>query len=127
MNITEISIKLPDSEVVNNRLCAYVSVVFDNSFVVNEMKIVCVGGKIMLCMPSQKKRVRCSSCNTRITLGSRFCNECGQKQNPSDGKMQDAGSPYSDIAHPISAAFRRILEEKVISLYQEKLRERRSA
>ena len=50
MQITEIKIRLMNEE----RLKAFASVVFDNCFVVHNMKVVASERGLLLCMPSRK-------------------------------------------------------------------------
>ena len=89
MEITEVRVSLRNEE----RLKAYVTVTFDNCFVVRNMKIVQGTKGLILCMPSRKLP---------------------------DGT-------YKDVAHPISAEFRKVLEDKAMQVYQEELKKEQKA
>ncbi|MDD5688459.1 MAG: SpoVG family protein [Elusimicrobia bacterium] len=52
MEITEVRVFLKDEE----RLRAYVTVTFDNAFVVRNMKIVKINDKLIVSMPSRKMK-----------------------------------------------------------------------
>ena len=81
MEITEIRVHLRGEE----KLKAFVTVTFDNCFVVRNMKVIQGAKGLMLCMPSRKL----------------------------------ADGTYKDIAHPINADFRRMLEVRVMDAFQE--------
>ena len=84
MEITEVRVHLRSED----KLKAFVTVTFDHSFVVRNMKVI-VGEKgLILCMPSRK--------------------------------MPDGS--FKDVAHPISAEFRTLLEKKVFACYEEERR-----
>lgn len=81
MEITEIRVHLRNED----KLKAFVTVTFDNCFVVRNMKIIESNKGLILCMPSRK--------------------------------MPDGA--YRDIAHPVNADFRAMLEERVLASYHE--------
>lgn len=86
MDITEVRIFPREEE----KLKAYVSVTFDNSFVVRGIKIIQSNqGGLMVFMPSRKQN---------------------------DGT-------YEDIAHPINKEMREFVVKKVLSAYEDKLKE----
>ena len=84
MEITEVRVFLKEEE----RLRAYVTVTFDNAFVVRNMKIVKVNEKLIISMPSRK--------------------------------MKDGS--HKDIAHPINAEMRKIIEKAVMDAYEKELK-----
>lgn len=81
MNITEIRVHLRNED----KLKAFVTVTFENCFVVRNMKIIQGTKGLILCMPSRKL----------------------------------ADGTYKDIAHPISADFRKFLEDKIMAAYED--------
>lgn len=88
MKITEIRILLRNEE----RLKAFASVTFDDSFVVRNMKLIQGNKGIFLCMPSRK-------------VGN------GQ-----------SGITHKDIVHPINKEFRQYLETEILKAYEEEIK-----
>lgn len=84
MEITEIRVHIRNED----KLRAFVTVTFDNCFVVRNMKIIEGNKGLILCMPSRK--------------------------------MPDGA--YRDIAHPINADFRAMLEERALASYRDELK-----
>jgi stage V sporulation protein G len=83
MKITEVRIRT----VASDKLKAYASVIFDECFVITDIKVIEGPKGLFLSMPSKKKR---------------------------DGK-------FRDIAHPLNTDTRKMLEDAVISKYNEAL------
>ena len=87
MKITEVKISLmPDQE----PLKAFASIIFDDCFVVHDLRIIKTKGKIFVAMPSKK-----------IKDGNRF------------------GDAYKDIAHPIKSEMRSLIEKFVLEKYEQ--------
>ena len=84
MEITDIRVKTVSSE---SKMKAVVSVTFDNSFVVHDIKIIEGQEKLFTAMPSRKT---------------------------SDGE-------YQDIAHPINAQMRTLLEKEILAKYEQEI------
>ena len=80
MEITDVKVSLRNDP----KLRAYVTVTFDNCFVVRGMKVIEGNNGLFVAMPSRKAP---------------------------DGK-------YHDIAHPINSDMRRMLEDRVLEVYQ---------
>ena len=81
MEITELHIRKVNAD---SKLKAYVTVTFDDAFVVHNVKIIEGGNGMFIAMPSRKT---------------------------ADGE-------YKDIAHPISAEFRNLLQEKILAEFE---------
>ena len=84
MEITEVRVSVRSED----RLKAYVTVTFDNCFVVRHVRIVKTDKGLLVSMPSRK-----------LPDGS-----------------------HKDIAHPISQEFRKKLEDKILTAYEEELK-----
>lgn len=84
MEITDIKIRKITTE---SKMKAVVSVTFDNSFAVHDIKVIDGNGKLFVAMPSRKTP---------------------------DGE-------YKDIAHPINAQMRDILQSSILEKYQSAL------
>ena len=83
MNITDIRIFPVDEP----KLKAFVSIIFDHSFIVSDIKVIEGTKGFFLSMPSKKRR---------------------------DGT-------FKDIAHPLNAETRKMLEDQVIAAYNAEM------
>src|SRR4051812_8385209 len=73
--ITEVRIKLMEDN--HERLQAFCSVTFDDSFVIRDLKIIEGTKGSFVAMPSRKLTDRCPGCGAKNHLRARFCNQCG--------------------------------------------------
>ncbi|MFH0948791.1 MAG: SpoVG family protein [Elusimicrobiota bacterium] len=96
MEITEVRVFLKEEE----RLRAYVTVTFDNAFVVRNMKIVKVNDKLIVSMPSRKMK---------------------------DGTHKDIAHPINvDMRHKIEKAVLDAYEKELKNPHPVKPREEKS-
>lgn len=121
MEITEVRIKLMENS--EDRLRAFCSVTFDECFVIRDLKIIEGNSGPFVAMPSRKLTMHCRSCNSKNHLRARFCNNCGKKQNNEKFDFDDQGRAklYADIAHPINAESREMIQNRVIREFHEEL------
>ena len=119
MEITEVRIKLMEDG--GDRLQAFCSITFDHSFVVRDLKIIDGSNGPFLAMPSRKLTTHCHRCQSKNHLRANYCNHCGAKiemsrpNSTADGRVR----LYADIAHPIHAACREMIQERVVAAYYE--------
>lgn len=124
MEITEIKV-FPRFR-SNRKLKAYVTVTFDDSFVVRNVKVIEGNRGLFVAMPSRKVQRPCPRCRRSNPISSRFCNYCGvalefaRYRGPYDNRQQET----KDIAHPINQEFRSYLEKKVLQAYEEEVKQR---
>jgi len=85
MEITEVRVSLRDEE----KLKAYASIVFDNCFIVKDLRVIDGNDRLWVAMPNKKRR---------------------------DGTRRD-------VCHPLNAETRTLIEEAVLSKYDELMRE----
>ena len=119
MKVTEIRINIKkDTE--DTKLKAFVTVTFDNEFVVRDLKLIEGKKGLFVAMPSVRVTESCPHCHKKNALQNKFCSECGQSlqgafqiEGP-DGKRREE---HRDIAHPISAAFRDYLQTEILHAY----------
>src|SRR5438105_14358703 len=116
MRLTDIRIKLCESQNQNNRLKAFCALTFDNTFVIRDVKLIEGNDGLFLAMPSRKLSDRCRRCGEKNHLRARFCNGCGSRPNE-NRYMQDQNhnaprrlKPPADIAHPVNAGCRLDIE-----------------
>jgi len=106
-----------------DRLRGFCSVTFDKCFVVRDLKIIDGNSGPFVAMPSRKLTSNCHKCNTKNHMRSNYCNQCGTKlrharpQKGADGRAK----LYADIAHPINAACREMIQNRVIEELEKEL------
>ncbi|TSC71763.1 MAG: hypothetical protein G01um101438_916 [Parcubacteria group bacterium Gr01-1014_38] len=119
MNITEIRVKLVAMK-NNERIHAFCSITFDGVFVVRDLKIVEGTKGLLVAMPSRKLTNRCPKCGCKNHRRARYGNQCGDTLILSvSGDTGHREKLHADIAHPISAMFRELVESAVLAAYQE--------
>jgi stage V sporulation protein G len=126
MEITEVRVKLMEDS--DDRLRAFCSLTFDDAFVVRDLKIIDGSSGPFVAMPSRKLTSHCPQCGAKNHLRANYCNQCGQ-QLPQDRVNRDHEGRiklYADIAHPINSVCRELIQERVISEYQDELRRSQS-
>lgn len=128
MDITEVRIFLKDSP--DKKLKAYATVTFDNAFVVRNIKVILGTNGVFIAMPSRKVKQPCPKCNFKNELRSKYCNQCGGQLPVQVRPMiadPNAQAEHKDIAHPITQAFRELLQKKVLEGYELEVRKGPSA
>ena len=119
MEITEVRIKLMEEP--GERLKAFCSITFDDSFVVRDIKIINMPNGLFVAMPSRKLTAHCPGCRSKNHLRAAFCNQCGTRMKECLTTRDDEGRAklYADIAHPINSACREMIQERVIKAYED--------
>lgn len=114
MEITEVRIKLIDS--AEDRLRGFCSVTFDDCFVVRDLKIIEGNNGPFVAMPSRKLTSNCYECRTKNHLRANYCNNCGSRLRNDHIEHDQGGRAklYADIAHPINAGCREMIQSRVI-------------
>ncbi len=121
MKITEVKIHLRESAERNRKLKAYVTITFDNSFVVRDIKIIEGNKGLFVAMPSKKTKESCPKCRYKNVSRSKYCNQCGSHLDIKDFTREDYQNEHRDIAHPITADAREHIQEKVLEAYEKEL------
>lgn len=121
MEITEIRVKLMEDP--HERLQAFCSITFDGCFVIRDLKIIQGTKGPFVAMPSRKLTDRCPRCSSKNHLRSRFCSECGARLREDRALKDDDGRAklYADIAHPINCDCREMIQQRVLSAFDEEL------
>ena len=121
MEITEVRIKL--MEEASERLQAFCSITFDNSFVIRDLKIIDGTNGPFVAMPSRKLTAHCPQCGCKNHLRAAHCNQCGGRLSEDRLVKDEDGRAklYADIAHPINSACREMIQERVIREFQSEL------
>jgi len=122
VNITEVRIKLlPVRQAFEDRLRAFCTVTFDDSFVIRDLKIIEGQNGYFVAMPSRKLTARCSRCGSKNHLRARYCNDCGAHLKPKPLTEQNRLRFHADIAHPINADMRTRIEHGILQAYEDEL------
>ena len=121
MQISEIRIKLVGNR--TDRLKAFSSVTFDNSFVVRDLKIIEGADGYFVAMPSRKLMDRCNGCGSKNHLRAKFCNECGARldENRSRKRGSMRTKMHADVAHPINSESRDYIQKEVVKSFTREL------
>jgi stage V sporulation protein G len=121
MEISEVRIKLVEN--ATERLLAFCSITIEGAFVVRDLKIIGGPSGPFVAMPSRKLCAHCPSCGYKNPFKAGYCNQCGKKlvegQPPRDGEGRVR--LYADIAHPINAACRELIQNRVVREYEAEL------
>ena len=117
MEITEVRVKLMDEP--GERLQAFCSITFDDSFVVRDLKIIEGATGPFVAMPSRKLTAHCHQCGCKNHLRAACCNQCGARLKEQQAIKDEEGRAklYADIAHPINSACREMIQERVIAAF----------
>jgi stage V sporulation protein G len=124
VEITEVRIKLmEDNSGSNERLQAFCSITFDDSYVIRDLKIIEGAKGFFVAMPSRKLTDRCTHCGTKNHLRSRFCNQCGCRLDENRALRDADGRAklHADIAHPINSSCREKIQSAVLVSYADEL------
>ena len=118
MQITEVRVKLVGNAA--ERLLAFCSITIDAAFVVRDLKIIGGPSGPFVAMPSRKLCSHCRDCGFKNPLRAGYCNQCGAKLGAGSLPRDDDGRLrlYADIAHPINAACRELIQKRVVAEYE---------
>lgn len=120
MQISEVRIKLVED--ATDRLKAFCSVTFDDSFVIRDLKIIEGANGLFVAMPSRKITDRCPTCRTKNHMRANFCNECGRRLDASNFDSRDRHVKlHADIAHPINSTCRQMIQSEIEQAYLDEL------
>ena len=119
MEITEVRIFAKESE--DKKLKAFATITFDDCFVVRNIKVIEGNKGLFVAMPSRKIKEPCPKCGFKNPARSKFCNQCAAPIPPpppasADNRAQRQ-SEHRDIAHPITAECREMIQRKVLDAY----------
>ena len=121
MEITEVRVKLVENAA--ERLLAFCSITIDSSFVIRDLKIIGGPSGPFVAMPSRKLSSHCQGCGFKNPLRAGYCNQCGAKQPENQLPRDDEGRLrlYADIAHPINASCREMIQKRVVREFEEEI------
>ena len=118
MEITEVRIKLMENP--EDRLRGFCSITFDGAFVIRDLKIIEGNNGPFVAMPSRKLTSNCRKCRSKNHLKANYCNQCGSKVQQERVMHDSSGRAklYADIAHPINAECREMIQRRIVEELQ---------
>jgi len=122
MVVTEVRTKLMNGD-NPERLRAFVSITFDDAFVVRDLKVIEGTNGLFVAMPSRRLTDSCPHCSCKNHLRARICNKCGSKLTE-DRATRDANGRaklHADVAHPINSACREVIQAAVLKDYNREV------
>jgi stage V sporulation protein G len=121
MEISEVRVKLVNNK--DDRLKAFCSMTLDGSFVIRDIKVIEGVSGYFVAMPSRKMSDHCEKCSGKNHLRARFCNNCGAVLSDNRARKDPKGRMklHADIAHPINADCRQIIQERIVKSFEEEL------
>ena len=121
MNITDIKVKLMDDR--NDKLAAFCSIIIDDSFIIQDLKIIRRPQGTFVAMPSRKLADKCPRCGGKNHLRARYCNDCGTRLIEDRAPIDANGRAtlHADIAHPLNSVIREMLQRRVLAAYAMEL------
>jgi stage V sporulation protein G len=121
MNVTEVRVKLVNERA--ERVKAFCSVTLDKDFVIRDLKVIEGTHGLFVAMPSRKLADKCGKCGTKNHLRARFCNHCGVRLNENRAGRDTQGRTklHADVAHPINAMCREMMQEAVVVAFNREL------
>ncbi len=119
MNITEVRVKMVGSQ--SERVRAFCSVTLDHDFVIRDLKVIEGTNGLFVAMPSRKLSDHCPKCHGKNHMRAKFCSSCGTRLDENRANRDTKGRKklHADVAHPINAECRKLLQEAVVEAFQE--------
>jgi len=126
VDITDIKVKLMGER--DDKLAAFCSLTIDDSFIIQDLKVIRGPQGIFVAMPSRKLTDKCPRCGGKNHLRARYCNECGTrlKEDRAPIDVNGRATLHADIAHPINSAVRELVQRKVLAAYEVELQNSKS-
>jgi stage V sporulation protein G len=118
MKVTDVAVQLAPQN--QDRLRGFCCITLDGCFVVRDIKIINGPNGLFVAMPSRKIMAGCPSCRTKNHLHARFCNQCGA-QLPAMVPTGERVKMHCDVAHPINAECRQMIEKEILNAFGAEL------
>lgn len=125
MNISDVRIVLSDPS--QGVVLGYVTVVFEDCFLVRNLRILKPHDNLILAMPNREVSIRCQ-CGFCGATGN-YCSKCGAKlpKDKTESIRSKGNGRFQDLAHPICSEFRARLEHAVFETYLSMVRDQRAS
>ncbi|MBN1123503.1 MAG: septation protein SpoVG family protein, partial [Sedimentisphaerales bacterium] len=74
-------------------------------------------------MPSRKMSDHCERCGGKNHLRAKYCNNCGASLSENRARQDSQGRMklHADVAHPINAACRKRIQDKIVEAFHEEV------
>jgi stage V sporulation protein G len=119
VEITDVQVNLCGGG--DDRLRAYCAVVFDNSFVVHNVRVIEKIDGLLVAMPSRKLTAKCPTCHFKNPVDNSYCGNCGThlRDEAAIKRLQRDTKVHFDVAHPINPMARQKIEQAVLAAYHQ--------
>lgn len=117
MEITEVRVRLCERD--TERFKAYCSITLEDEFVIRDLRVVEGTTGLFVAMPSRRATASCPRCDYKNHLNAKYCNDCGTRLPVQRSESGQRSKAHRDIAHPITPAFREMLQQTVLDAYRE--------
>ncbi|MBI4972030.1 MAG: septation protein SpoVG family protein [Candidatus Omnitrophica bacterium] len=123
MKITEV--RVFRKEDLKNKLRAFVTITFDDVFVIRDIKVIEGSKGVFVAMPSRRLKEPCPKCSHRNEKGSKFCNQCGanidgvSSRPHFEASGEERENEHKDIAHPITLECREYIQKTVLEAFEK--------
>jgi len=114
MEITEVQLALIPG--TSNKLKARATLIFDNQFAVENVRVIENSRGLHVAMPTWKVTTKCRECHSPSDYDCKYCRTCGATV-----KQFHAAKRHFDVAHPTNSGFRSQIERHVLSEYAARL------
>lgn len=122
MEVTEVQVRLvSERERPNDRILAYVSVVFDGQLVVHDVRVVKGHRGLLVAMPDRMITDRCYSCHAKNGIRHEFCCQCGVRIDRTRALKDGWAQTHKDVLHPLDLTFRRETEAFILNAYHKEV------
>ena len=119
MEITQTKVHLRNAS--KSKLKAFVTITFDDMFVIRDLKVIEGKKGLFVAMPSLKRKETCSSCGKRNPVHARYCSECGSRLPEVKRPMteDERRDEHRDIAHPITPEARDYIQKTILEAFRD--------
>lgn len=124
MQITHTRINVAYGLPNDHKFLAYATIILDDCFAVHDLKIIKGDeGETIVKMPTRHLKDRCPRCGKSNPFIHKYCAWCGLTLGQMRAQVGEDGKArlFVDIAHPITADFRGVVEDMVLNAYWDEL------
>ncbi len=122
-DITDVRIKIERGKPGKHGALAFCEIVFFDSLIVRDLKIIGSGSSIFVAMPSRKLMHHCDHCGVKNVFTAKFCQQCGNRlpPRPTQEHNERHAKLYFDIVHPLRRSTSNLIQRAVIEAYYREL------
>ena len=121
MDITDIKVELKGDQY--DKLAAICSITIDDSFIIQDLRVIRGPQGIYVAMPRRRLTDRCPRCAGENHLRAYYCNECGTRLKEDRAPIDPNGRAVlrAEIAYPANSAVRELVQRRVLAAFAAEL------